>query len=203
VKAIGSPEDIAELYAFDVRREEGAATDRPVAVKPFVGEGAGLAFGTDEGRIVDAAFTTTGTTRASASAASDIPFYVDVEFDAAMVDPALSVVVQDRLLRVIGSRYFALPTVPSAAGKCRLRVDCGISATLGTGFYSITLRLESRRSPVLQFPIHKQAGALLFDIVQPDPAAFQGCVDLGLRAAISVRDSTPSLHDEIADRAPR
>ena len=33
VKAIGTPEEIAELYDFDIRREEGAATDRPVAAK--------------------------------------------------------------------------------------------------------------------------------------------------------------------------
>jgi len=203
VKAIGTPEEIAELYAFDIRREEGAAIDRPVAVKPLVGEGAGLAFGTDEGRIVDAAFATTGTTRASASAASDIPFHVDVEFDAAMADPALSVIVQDRLLRVISGRYFALPAASFTEGKCRLRVDCRIAATLGSGLYSITLRLESRRSPALAFPIHKQVSALLFDILQPDPAAFQGCVDLGLQATISVRNSVQEPHDEIADRSPR
>ena len=75
-------------------------------------------------------------------------------------------------------------------------MDCRIAATLGSGLYSITLRLESRRSPALAFPIHKQVSALLFDIVQPDPTAFQGCVDLGLQATISVRNSVQEPHDE-------
>ena len=185
VKAISTPDEVAELYAFDVRREEGAATERAVGVKPFVGQGNGMAFGTDEGRIVRAEFATNGGTRASASAACDLPFRVDVEFDAKVPDPALSVIVQDRSLRVIGSRYFALPATPGSGGKCSVRVDCRVAATIGSGLYSITLRLESRRSPALAFPIDKQVGALLFDIAQSDPAAFQGSVDLGLQATMS------------------
>ena len=173
-------------------------------MKPFVGEGAGIAFGTDEGRIVDATFATTGTTRASASY-GERP-RVSTSTSNSMPTsrrPCLSVIVQDRLLRVISSRYFALPAASLTEGKCRLRVDCRIAATLGSGLYSITLRLESRRSPALAFPIHKQVSALLFDIVQPDPAAFQGCVDLGLQATISVRNAVQEPHDEIADRSPR
>jgi lipopolysaccharide transport system ATP-binding protein len=189
VKAIGIPEDVAELYALDVRREEGAAAGREVGVKKFVGDGAGMAFGTDEGHIVRAGFAATGGAHASGAAAGELPFHVDVEFESTVANPALSVIVQDRSLRNIGARYFALPIRADVSGKCRARLTCRIGATLGSGLYAITLRLESRRSPGLVFPIDKQVGALLLEIVQPDPSAFQGNVDLGLEAMIDAAEA--------------
>ena len=50
---------------------------------------------------------------------------------------------------------------------------------LGAGPYAVTLRLESRRSDLLVFPVDKQVRALVFTVAQPDRGAFLGQVDLG------------------------
>ena len=183
LRAKGTPDVVTELYALDIRQAEGAQVGRPVALKPFVGDGDGIAFGTDEGRIVAAAFTSTGATRASSAYGNDLEFDVDVEFAPTVSEPSITVIVQDRHAREIGAAYFPIERPEAIDGACRGRFRFGFGARLGEGPYSITLRLESRRSDQLLFPIDKQVSALVFDVVQPDRAAFRGVVDLGFRCA--------------------
>ena len=188
LRAEGTPDVVSELYALDARSAEGAEVGRLVKFKPFVGAGDGIAFGTDEGRIVGAAFTSTGTAHAQSDYGNDLEFDVEVEFLPSVVLPSLSVVVQDRCAREIGAAYFPIEMPPPVDRHCRCRFRCGFGARLGTGPYSITLRLESRRSDQLLFPIDKQVRALVFDVAQPDRGAFRGTVDLGLRCALVAAD---------------
>ena len=183
LRAMGTPDVVTELYALDIRQAEGAQVGRPVALKPFVGERDGIAFGTDEGRIVATAFTATGSTRASSDYGNDLEFDVDVEFTPAVSQPSLTVIVQDRHAREIGAAFFPIEKTESADGLCRCRLRCGFGTRLGAGPYSITLRLESRRSDQLLFPIDKQVSVLVFEVVQPDRGAFRGVVDLDFHCA--------------------
>ena len=180
LKAEGRPEVITELYALDIRQAEGAQAGNPVALKPFIGEGPGIAFGTGEGRIARAAFCGTGTTRATSKYGDDLVFDVDVEFADDVAQPSLSVIVHDRQARELGGAFFPIAKAPSANGVCRAAMRCGIHHRLGAGPWSITLRLENRRSGQLAFPIDKQVGALVFEVEQPDRGAYVALVDLKL-----------------------
>jgi lipopolysaccharide transport system ATP-binding protein len=181
MKAQGRPDVITELYALDIRQAEGAQVGKPVALKPFVGEGEGIAFGTGEGRIAAAAFRSTGTTRARSAYGDDLEFDVAVEFAADVAQPCLSVIVHDRQARELGGAFFPIDRPPQVDGVCRTTLRCGLAARLGAGPWSVTLRLENRRSGQLAFPIDKQVGALVFEIEQPDRDAYFALVDLHLR----------------------
>ena len=183
LKAEGRPDVITELYALDIRQAEGAQTGKSVALKPFVGDGDGIAFGTGEGRITAAAFCATGTTRARSAYGDDLTFDVAVEFAADVAQPCLSVIVHDRQARELGGAYFPIDTPVAENGVCHAVLRCGLDARLGAGPWSITLRLENRRSSQLSFPIDKQVGALVFEIEQPDRDAYFALVDLHLRCA--------------------
>jgi lipopolysaccharide transport system ATP-binding protein len=184
VRDDGTPDVITELYALDIRQGEGRLAGKRVERKHFIGDGDGIAFGTDEGRIVRAAFTTTGTQRASSAYGSDLEFDVDVEFDPRVAQPCLSIIVHDRQAREIGGRYFAIHKGDAASGLCRATLRCGFDVRLGAGPYSMTLKLENRRSDQVAFPIDKQASVLVFDVAQPDRGAFVGLVDIGLRCEV-------------------
>ncbi len=181
LKAQGSPDVITELYALDTRQAEGAQSGKAVTRKPFIGEGDGIAFGTDEGRIVAAAFEATGTTRASSAYGDDLVFDVDVELAEHVAQPCLSVIVYDRHARELGGAFFPVEKPAAALGRRRTTLRCSLGARVGAGPYSITLRLENRRSGQLAFPIDKQVGALVFEIAQPDRDAFIGYVDLSIK----------------------
>ncbi len=181
LKAQGTPDIITELYAMDIRQAQGAQSGKTVTRKAFIGEGDGIAFGTDEGRIVAAAFEATGTTRASSAYGNDLVFDVDVEVAERVTQPCLSVIVHDRQARELGGAFFPIDKTPAADGLRRAKLRCGLGARLGAGPYSITLRLENRRSGQLAFPIDKQVGALVFEVAQPDREAFVGLVDLSIR----------------------
>ena len=180
LKAEGRPEVISEHYALDIRQQEGAQIGNPVTLKPFVGDGDGIAFGTREGRITRARFCKSGTTHATSEYGDDIAFDVDVEFADSVAQPCLSVIVQDRQARELGGTFFPVNKVASQDGLCRATLRCALHARLGAGPWSITLRLENRRSGQLSFPIDKQVRALVFDIEQPDRGAYFALVDLKL-----------------------
>ena len=97
-----------------------------------------------------------------------------------MAQPCLSVIVQDRQARELGGTFFPVNKVASQDGLCRATLRCALHARLGAGPWSITLRLENRRSGQLSFPIDKQVRALVFDIEQPDRGAYFALVDLKL-----------------------
>ncbi len=113
----------------------------------------------------------------------DLKFDVAVEFADDVAQPCLSVIVHDRQARELGGAYFPIDKPAAENGMCRAVLRCGLDARLGAGPWSITLRLENRRSGQLAFPIDKQVGALVFEIEQPDRDAYFALVDLHLRCA--------------------
>ena len=184
LKAQGRPDvDHRALRARHPAGRRRAVREGPSRSSPSSGAGDGIAFGTDEGRIASAAFCATGTTRTTSAYGDDLTFDVAVEFAADVAQPCLSVIVHDRQARELGGAYFPIDRPAPVNGVCRAVLRCGLAARLGAGPWSITLRLESRRSGQLAFPIDKQVGALVFEIEQPDRDAYFALVDLHLRCA--------------------
>jgi lipopolysaccharide transport system ATP-binding protein len=177
-KATGAPEEIAELYLFEVRSEkrDGAA---PMQWKrPLYGSGQ-AAFGTGEGRIAGAAFGD-GNQVSAFMRGEDVDLVIDVEYGSGIRNPHLAVLIQDRKMLPIGGQSFPLPGAPEADGKIRWRTRCSFPARLAGGRYFVTLRLEDRRSDEVFLPVEKQAGILSFEVLEQG-RSFLGTVDLGMR----------------------
>ena len=189
--AEGTPDVVTEMYALDIQRAQAAPVGKSVVPKPSVNADGGIAFGTDEGRIVSARFASTGTSYAATLDGRDLAFDVDVEVVPDVAHPCISVLVLDRQARVIGGAYVHVPPRPEERPRVTMR--CALRARLGAGAYSITLRLENRRSSNVSRSIDKQVRALVFEVVQPDRDAYLGMVDLGITGvAIETSQAMPS-----------
>ena len=181
-KASGAPEDMAELYAFDLRAEQqlSRSTDSSMTWKPPLYSSGQAAFGTEEGRIVSAAFSNGGGQFAGFAAGEQITIDVEAEYKSTVKNPHLSILLQDRRMLLIGGQTFALSGTPGADGMVRARAQCSFPAKFSGGRYFITLRLEDRKSADLFFPLEKQTGLMSFEVVQPRKE-FLGAVDLEMR----------------------
>jgi lipopolysaccharide transport system ATP-binding protein len=181
-KASGAPEEMAELYAFDLRAEQhrSRSTDPAMTWKPPLYSSGQAAFGTEEGRIVSAVFSNDGGQFAGFAAGEQITIDVEVEYRPTVKNPHLSILLQDRRMLLIGGQAFGLTGMPGADGMVRARAQCLFPARFSGGRYFITLRLEDRKSADLFFPLDKQTGLMSFEVVQPRKK-FLGAVDLDIR----------------------
>jgi lipopolysaccharide transport system ATP-binding protein len=181
-KASGTPEDMAELYAFDLRAEQqlSRSADSAMTWKPPLYSSGQAAFGTDEGRILSAAFSNGGGQFAGFAAGEQISIGVEAEYKSTVRNPHLSILLQDRRMLLIGGQAFGLTGTPGADGMARVRAHCSFPAKFSGGRYFITLRLEDRKSSELFFPLEKQTGLMSFEVTQPRKE-FLGAVDLDIR----------------------
>ena len=182
IRGAGSPEDMAEMYLFDLRAEQQQArgTGSAVAWKEPLYSSGRAAFGTEDGRIVRAEFADGGGQFSGFVAGEQIAIIVDAEYKSTVRNPHLAVVVQDRKTLQVGGRYFELVGTRGANGMVRVRAQCSFPAKLTQGRYFITLRLEDRKSEEVFFPLDKQAGLLSFEVLQ-QRRDFLGSVDLGMQ----------------------
>ncbi len=180
-KASGAPEEMAEMYFFDVRAEQQQSRDAGSAMtwKPPLYSSGQSAFGTEEGRIVSANFGNGGGQFAGFAVGEQISIIVEAEHKSTVKNPHLSILLQDRRMLQIGGQTFELTGTPGADGMTRVRAQCSFPARLSGGHYFITLRLEDRKSEDLLFPVDKQTGLMSFEIIQPSKE-FLGTVDLGM-----------------------
>jgi len=180
----GPPDEMAEVYLFDLRAEQQRSRGSGSVVtwkEPLYGSGQ-TAFGTDEGRIVSAEFVEGGGQFAGFMAGEQITIAVAAEYSSAVEHAHLSVIVQDRRMLQIGGRSFDLAGTRGADGMVRARVQCSFPAKLAQGRYFITLRLEDRRSEDAFFPLDKQAGLMSFEVLRQGKD-FLGTVDLGMQCS--------------------
>ncbi|MBI2311656.1 MAG: ABC transporter ATP-binding protein [Betaproteobacteria bacterium] len=184
-KASGSPEEIGELYLLEAWQEQtrSQAGEERVALKPSLKGAEGMAFGTEEGRVLRAGFAADGGLFAVCALGQRIAFETEVEFQESVANPHLSVIVQDRRTLQVGGQTFAIPRRPAQAGLCRASVRCDFEGHLAAGRYFVTLRLEDRRARDVFYLIDKQVGLLSFEIVAPERKPFLGLVDLGISFA--------------------
>jgi lipopolysaccharide transport system ATP-binding protein len=183
-RASGAPEEMAELYFLDTWEEQKLASSQQPAVKlkPFLGGSDGIAFGTDQGRLIKAEFVKTAGGHAVLTNGDLVAIEVEAEFSEAVRNPHLSVIVYNQSMLMVGGRFFAI----SAKGKRQengfftSRVCCAFKANLGAGHFFITLRLEDRQTDRIFFPIDKQVGVLSFEVLHSARNCILGAVDLGI-----------------------
>jgi lipopolysaccharide transport system ATP-binding protein len=180
-KASGAPDDIAEMYLFDLRSEQQRAGSAIKWKGPLYKSGQ-AGFGTDDGRIVSASFGNGGGQISGFLAGEPIVIDVEAEYKSALQNPHLSVLLQDRKMLTIGGQYFRLTATHGADGFVRVRARCSFPARLAGGHYFITLRLEDRRSEDVFFPVDKQSGVLSFEVIA-QRKQFLGTVDMGMQWA--------------------
>ena len=181
-RAQGSPDEIAELYLIDIRDEQkrNQAAGQRVTVKPFLGNGRGMAFGTDDGKIDNIQFEPDGGQSAIFKMGGLARVSVEVTYKDTVLFPRLSLLIQDRRFVTLGGRHFILDGKSSGGGIKRAKVDIDIPICFTSGRYHVTARLEDRRSDHLMMPIDKQVGVLMFE-VSGSNSDFLGPVALDIR----------------------
>ncbi|MDA8254146.1 MAG: ABC transporter ATP-binding protein [Betaproteobacteria bacterium] len=179
MKASGSASDMVELYLLDTRdAQRRALSGAPaIKVKSAIGGGDAIAFGTDQGRIVSAAFEQNGTTQWACSTGDRIDIVAEVEYDATVKHPAISLVLHDHRMIDLSGRYFRINGKPAENGSFRASVKFSLAASLNNGIFFLTVRLEDRISDDIFFPIDKQTGALQLHVNRPAKQHFIGLFD--------------------------
>ncbi|MBL8383582.1 MAG: ATP-binding cassette domain-containing protein [Burkholderiales bacterium] len=182
VRHRGPPDEVSEMYFMDLRDEQRQlASGQPrLRLKPFLGAGQGMAFGTDEGAIIAAEFCGTGAMQSTCMRGETVELEVTVRFASTVAAPSLSVSVQDKRMINLGGHFFAL--TPGAAGEDDVVrvVRVAFAARFLAGRYFITLRLENRPAPRTFDVIDRQPGVLALEVMEVEPA-FLGPVDLDMR----------------------
>jgi lipopolysaccharide transport system ATP-binding protein len=180
IRAIGNADEVAELYLLDLKNNQKQAVSKgpPIVLKPILGGEKGMAFGTDEGRVINAVFTDTNSDRSAYKRGDKIEIRVDVEFKSSVKKPSISLMLQDRRMINISGRYFRIDTEPDANGLCKASVCFSFTAVLQEGQYFITLRLEDRFSDRQFLLVDKQSGALYFEVTRSTQKNFLGIVDM-------------------------
>ncbi len=185
VRAIGAPEEIAELYLLDTRDEQRRWTSSgvtSVALKPSMEKQKGITFGTDEGHIVSACFTNTQTLHSSYVHGEIVEVRVEASHRDTIAQPNISFTIQETRLLVIGGKNFALQSEPAQNGWQRTSITVRFRANLSAGRYHITGKLLNGYTEDTSQLIEKGVGLLTFDILSDD-RNFLGVVDLGLEQA--------------------
>ena len=181
VKARGSPEEVTELYLYDVRAEQqrsrGAASGL-VLKAPLYSAGRS-AYGTDDARIISAQFADGRGQSATFASGDEIAVVIEAEYRGSIRDPHLTILLQDARMMQIGGRAFPLQAAGTRDDFHRVRIHCSFPARFNGGQYFITLRLEDRRSGDLFFPLEKQSGLMSF-AVERRPKEYVGVVDLDM-----------------------
>ena len=79
----------------------------------------------------------------------------------------------------LGGRSFRIQAYEENGKLRKSHIHCTFPIIYGNGRYNITIKLESRSSDLLFFPIDKQVGILSFEVLRPS-IDFQGFIDLGI-----------------------
>lgn len=182
-RASGTPDQMSELYLLDMRDDQvkDLTGHASVKAKTFLGDSAGIAFGTDQGMITKAFFPSTGGLDSSFMTGDTIVIEIEVECLVSVKHPSLSVNIHDRKMLLIYSLYTPITPVISGKDKYSAKLACSFRGSLGAGKYFITVQLNDRPSDKVFFPIDKQVGLLSFEIMQPKAMTFIGTADLSMK----------------------
>jgi lipopolysaccharide transport system ATP-binding protein len=184
IKATGAASDIAELYMLDVKDEQKRALADGSAVtrKDALGSAKAIAFGTGQGKVVRAIFSDTESSQSAFSTGDTVNVEVDVEHDATLSNPAISIILCDYRMIELSGRYFRIEPKPGEGGILRATVRFSFRADMNFGNYFITVRLEERISDSSLMPVDKQVGALSFNVLRPANLHFIGMINLPIVA---------------------
>ena len=180
IQAIGNADEVAELYLLDLKNSQKQAVSKgpPLVLKSTLGDKKGIAFGTDEGRVINAVFTDTNSACSAYKVGDKIEVKVDVEFRSRVKRPAVSLILQDRRMVAISGRYYQISGEADKRNICKASIIFSFKAVLQEGHYFITLRLEDRISDRQFLLVYKQSGALYFEVTRSTKKNFLGIVDI-------------------------
>lgn len=179
VQAVGLPAVVVEKYFMEIRAKERAASLETAQVekKKSIGPESSLAFGTDQGKILQAKFIKSGTNQSIFLPGETVRLEVQVLYADLLNNPSLSIIVQDTRMIPIGGKFFPLTSRSGNDGLTSETLVFSFKARLGKGNYFLTIRLEERTSDSDFFPVDKQVGALAFEIVSNKKKEIVGMVD--------------------------
>jgi lipopolysaccharide transport system ATP-binding protein len=180
VRGIGSASDMVEHYLLDMRDSQRQALSEysRVQLKPALGGEAAFAFGTAQGHVLQAFFSETQSTQYAFSTGDTVRVDIEVEYDNTVTQPAVSLVIHDHRMVDLSGRYFRIEHAISNGTTHRAALNIQFPANLNNGQYFLTVRLEDRHSDNIFFPIDKQVGALIFNVIRPSDKHFIGMFDL-------------------------
>ena len=185
VRASGTAEAMAELYLLDMRdeqRRQASGGKVTVVPKAFLAKRGGIAFGTDEGHIVAACFTSTEGLYSSFVYGEPIELRIETQVRDTIELPSVSVTIQEARLLVIGGANLPLQVEATQDGWRKATITVNFPANLAPGKYHITLKLMNGHHEETAHLIEKQVALLAFDTL-PGNKEFLGFVDLGIHAA--------------------
>jgi len=180
VRASGAPEEMAELYLLDMRDEQrrwASAGAIQVCAKTPLNPERGMAFGTAEGRITSAVFSSTGALYSSFAHGEMIEIAIETLVSDAITRPNISLTIQEARLLVVSGANVALQCGESHEGWRSASVRLRFAANLAAGRYHITLKLMNGETEETSHLIEKQVALLAFDTL-PGNKHFLGIVDL-------------------------
>lgn len=196
LRASGLPEDMAELYLLDMRDEQrrGASGGKvSVAPKEHLATPGGIAFGTDEGRIVSACFTNTNDRYSSYLYGEMIELRIDALLNESVALPSISITIQEPRLLVIGGANLALTAQVANYGWRTATLTARFPARLAPGRYHITLKLMNGHTEESAHLIEKQVAPLVFDTLAGN-TCFLGIVDLGITPVAPTQNPAAPEH---------
>ncbi|BDB19804.1 ABC transporter ATP-binding protein [Pseudomonas sp. CYM-20-01] len=182
IRASGPPEEVAERYLLDVRdeqRRESSADAVAVVPKAHLANKDGIAFGTDEGRILTAYFVNTQEVHSTFVHDDMIEVRVEAMVRESITLPSISLTIQEPRLLVIGGANLKLLREPPHDGWCKASLTARFRSRFAAGRYHITLKLMNGHTEESAQLIEKQVALLSFDtlVLGND---FLGIVDLGV-----------------------
>ncbi|MBD1889612.1 ABC transporter ATP-binding protein [Coleofasciculus sp. FACHB-SPT9] len=179
-RASGATDEMAELYFLDVSAEQKQALsgNSPIKLKHSIRETKGIAYGTDEGRIVNVKFTSIVGSHSVFTIGELIQFEVEVEFSDSIKHPCLSLNVINHRSINVGGELFHIYNQSRINGIYKSTVICSFIANLAEGPYFLTIKLEERKSDSSFFIIDRQANVLSFDIMRSSRKSFLGWFNL-------------------------
>ncbi|NVZ27842.1 ABC transporter ATP-binding protein [Pseudomonas gingeri] len=202
VRANGPPDDVAERYLLDMRDEQRRwASGDTVLVLPkeHLANTGGIAFGTDEGRILSACFTNTGGMHSTFVHGEMIEVRIEVLIRESIALPSISLTIQEPRLLVIGGANLALEPQAAHAGWRKASVTARFPSRFAAGRYHITLKLMNGHTEESAHLIEKQVALMTFDTLV-ESNAFLGIVDLGIEPLYPATSSAPLPEPEAERR---
>jgi lipopolysaccharide transport system ATP-binding protein len=202
-RAVGATTDVVEQFLLDLRDEQRrAAGTTGVTPRLSLRPGAPASFGTDEGRILQAVFADTGSSRTALAKGDTAEVVVTVAVSAAVEDAFLTLAVLSARMIPIGGTRVPVPRCPPepdpATRVLRFRFPVGLTG----GHYFLTLRLERGDAPTSALLIEKQTAALEMEVVSDGADSLLGFFDLGIRVAGEVEARGPRRSVPEAAGAP-
>ncbi|MDO9150180.1 MAG: ABC transporter ATP-binding protein [Methylotenera sp.] len=180
VHASGSAEDVTNIYIMDLRDSQSSLNESKQQIKKKPSLNNGFAYGTSEGRVVDAQFTTGGRL-CQVTKGQALSFWIEVEFFDTVKCPSITVLVESVKKIPIGGQQYLINKNEPINEIHNYRVHCELSANFSANRYFVSVRLEDGLIDQNFYVIDKQAALLSFEVINDNAGGLRGMVDLGIK----------------------